>query len=635
MIGSKNASKRNVKYHRDKDHLLTWTVCHDSSVHVDNEDGNVETRMIEKLLKNTELSLRDDIHWLYEESDTPSHYITYDTCVALKLGIDLSLYEKEFIKELIPTNQPGIKKFAKILNIYSNCIKFMCCAANNNQSTLVVTANWYFVSYKAIDFISIWLVNDNGESSTTHASKQEDNFLELLSLAKSLFRTECNPYPTNQCGNLLFHNQHWNWGQDFINNSTCTLDLDSDDHHYNIKYNRPTDTTILRCPKFLSEFYNKVRPLFMDGINNLDVSYKVNDSNEKLNKKLTRRILKLKRNALDKYPMHPSCAMVSRFGINECAKNFKKYVLYLGGCCQGMIRGLNLRNDSKATVTEVLKRVMYDDIQSLQNLNIANIYLTANSSRKLLRDIEFYALLHFEILKAGQSKQKKKKNTSSLISIDKFAEEKSLYTAMEKILNDSGNRFEDNKLYVTREDFLHLKDGEWLNDVIINAFGKLLNDHCDDKIFFFGTHFKDLQKQQAENFLNKHHLTNIHTNLVFPINENHHWFTLVVQASKRLLCTYDSLQNEPSASTTKSIDGVPETKIIKLISEYFNIPKDGWKHDLKQCPQQPNSNDCGIHTCMHMYALGMKSKLEYNSKCMKGLRAYVFHCITEEKIIIP
>ena len=36
---------------------------------------------------------------------------------------------------------------------------------------------------------------------------------------------------------------------------------------------------------------------------------------------------------------------------------------------------------------------------------------------------------------------------------------------------------------------LRLKDGEWLNDTIINAFGKLLNDHCDDKILFFGTHF--------------------------------------------------------------------------------------------------------------------------------------------------
>jgi len=198
-------------------------------------------------------------------------------------------------------------------------------------------------------------------------------------------------------------------------------------------------------------------------------------------------------------------SMAATNGIIAFSTKKVLYILFLGGCCQRMIRGLHLKPDSKSTVTEVLNRVIYDDIQSLQNLDIANIYLACHSPCKLKKDIEFYALLHFTILKARESKQKEKKFLSSLISIDIFAETKFLYETMVNILNESQNRFEENKLFVTREDCLRLQDGNWLNDAIINAFGKLLNDHCNDKIFFFGTYFLNLEEDSAKKFLRKHH----------------------------------------------------------------------------------------------------------------------------------
>ena len=158
--------------------------------------------MIEKLLKNTGLSLRDGIHWVYEESDTSSYYISDDEYVTLKLGIDLTLSEKEFIKELIPIYKPVNTKYALIKEIYSNCIKFMCYTQNRNPDNVGIRGKMYFVSYEVLDFIKPWLVDR--QSSTT----QQDNFLELLRKGKSLFRVERNPFPTCPFYSLLFNNQH-------------------------------------------------------------------------------------------------------------------------------------------------------------------------------------------------------------------------------------------------------------------------------------------------------------------------------------------------------------------------------------------------------------------------------------------
>ena len=74
------------------------------------------------------LKLRNDIRWMHEELDHFSHCVSEGTSVTFKLGIDLSLQEKSFIKGLIPVNnvhQPVHEKcnYARILEILHGYVR--------------------------------------------------------------------------------------------------------------------------------------------------------------------------------------------------------------------------------------------------------------------------------------------------------------------------------------------------------------------------------------------------------------------------------------------------------------------------------------------------------------------------------
>jgi len=185
---------------------------------------------------------------------------------------------------------------------------------------------------------------------------------------------------------------------------------------------------------------------------------------------------------------------------------------------------------------------------------------------------------------------------------------------------------------VTLQSFRRLRDGEWLNDEVINGYMDLLFKNVLDrnlpKIHFYRTFFfTQLMDQKATNTYTYNNVKrwsrhapdeNIFAlnKLFIPINiERNHWFCVVVNFEKKIIQCYDSIRGRGRM-----------TEMIYIL-QYL---QDEWRsknpdnHDLPQMsdwnlidttndtPQQENDRDCGIFTCMFMLHLSMGYDLCFN-----------------------
>ena len=194
------------------------------------------------------------------------------------------------------------------------------------------------------------------------------------------------------------------------------------------------------------------------------------------------------------------------------------------------------------------------------------------------------------------------------------------------------------KIEVTHKDLCTLRQTDWLNDNVVNAFATLAEYQSGKHIHFFSSiflnsykkyGFSSVKKYMSNNNIDKEQLTR----LVFPINTGVHWLAVLVDVKRKLFCLYDSL-HEPTQAQELSFLKRPMIKcVVEYVRELVNIHIQEWRFEFKNCPQQPNSYDCGVHTCMHLYCLCHEVPMKYDVISMLSLRGYIFHCILSKTLV--
>ena len=159
-----------------------------------------------------------------------------------------------------------------------------------------------------------------------------------------------------------------------------------------------------------------------------------------------------------------------------------------------------------------------------------------------------------------------------------------------------------------REDFLRLKDGELLNDELLNAWFQFLAKtklHC----FSFSTYFFQILQEKGYAGIKKwtgHVDIFAFKYLLFPIHLPGHWIMVAVDVEKKEVGYYDSRNGIDFSSS--------------VIFQYL-LKEHQWKHGTeldfqkwkllqhKEIPQQRNSYDCGVFACMYAHSLAHREKI--------------------------
>ena len=172
---------------------------------------------------------------------------------------------------------------------------------------------------------------------------------------------------------------------------------------------------------------------------------------------------------------------------------------------------------------------------------------------------------------------------------------------------------------------------EWLNDNIIDLYGKFIESNNEINIFVFSTSFGS----KLFAFNNKLDLEGVKTHaknvnifqkqfLFIPLNiQNYHWVLVVVYVKNKTITYYDSL--------LKSINKTFATDFLKAVETYLknkavelkmDIFSQGWRGKLEteeNCVQQNNGYDCGVCVCLFM---AMISRNKSTRKFDKGVASF-------------
>ncbi|XP_036063375.1 sentrin-specific protease 2-like [Onychomys torridus] len=183
------------------------------------------------------------------------------------------------------------------------------------------------------------------------------------------------------------------------------------------------------------------------------------------------------------------------------------------------------------------------------------------------------------------------------------------------------------KLHITRGDIHTLKNGEWLNDEVINFYMNLLVERNNKKgypaLHVFNTFFYPKLKHggycSVKRWTRGIKLFEKEIVLV-PIHQKVHWSLIVIDLRKQSIVYYDSM-------------GQTGQSICETIFEYLqnesktqrNIELDPleWKRysmTSKEIPQQLNGSDCGIFTCKYADYISRDQPLTFSQQHMPIFR---------------
>jgi len=444
--------KRKRKNLRPQHHCMSLKNYNDSCLSdwkSPSPERTIQQKTYENMVKIKGVHLKqDNIVYVYGDCNDFSHTEKRSMAVSFNLGIDLSFHEKQFIKwlsgekpedEAQITDEPIGIFYAKIIKIYSNGMKveFMHSVTKCGPDEI------FFVSYHAINLISPWLVDYDYD---TDACTGKDVFHDVIYNGKRFFREQYYPirdlshymkeYTCPCCEDFVIQrkrvrNQNAHWNQLFEH-----VKLQKDAYERNKSPNKPPGDYSLYIYNTLMnsdfgmdhhvivyKFYEQIHPLFDGGITDLQFihPFQSDQLNTTIIGVLKRKILTMKFNVLQQFPMPPSCAMVHRFGVKECSVNISKYILFIHGYFEAWISKATISKKEKVIKSEIplanatiqKKRNKHDkdqlarsvmrnwvssEMKDLQICNIPRIYMSSNSKSCLEKDVEFYVILHYLLL---------------------------------------------------------------------------------------------------------------------------------------------------------------------------------------------------------------------------------------------
>ncbi len=172
---------------------------------------------------------------------------------------------------------------------------------------------------------------------------------------------------------------------------------------------------------------------------------------------------------------------------------------------------------------------------------------------------------------------------------------------------------EKNNIEITRDKASCLHDREWLNDEVINFYMQILHDQYPRvylwNSFFWlklssdgqGYNYKSVQRWTSRKKIDLFSFDRV----IFPMNiGKNHWALGLVDLKDKAIMYYDSLAE---GTVHKSFAG----HIKKYLADEWKDKKkgeetpdfDAFETRLVYPPQQSNSFDCGVFTCMNAECL--------------------------------
>jgi len=193
-----------------------------------------------------------------------------------------------------------------------------------------------------------------------------------------------------------------------------------------------------------------------------------------------------------------------------------------------------------------------------------------------------------------------------------------------------------NGIQLSRHDFGTLKDEEWLNDNIIDAYMALIMQRSQERpylpvVYTFSTHFYTALRSQGYSKVSRW-TSNInifsYDVLFLPIHSGAHWTLLAFYQRKNKFAYFDSMASSDSDLTNSTTRYHVRNFTNYLIEESKNKRKVPYeKRNAKSIfctnvPTQDNAYDCGAFVCAYVenMARGNFRKFTFTQDDLKYLR---------------
>jgi len=173
----------------------------------------------------------------------------------------------------------------------------------------------------------------------------------------------------------------------------------------------------------------------------------------------------------------------------------------------------------------------------------------------------------------------------------------------------------------------------FLNDEVINKYMDLITERSPKTVYAFNTFFylalSDKGYSHVCRWTKKIDIFS-KLKLFIPVHIDDHWCLVYVNFEKKSIGYYDSLRGR-------------NFKCLKLILKYLMMEHadkkgeefhpSGWLlMNVKNCPQQLNSWDCGVFVCMFAEYLSRDAQLNFSQKNMNRFRKQIAFEIKKKKL---
>ncbi|KAF6214619.1 hypothetical protein GE061_009362 [Apolygus lucorum] len=195
------------------------------------------------------------------------------------------------------------------------------------------------------------------------------------------------------------------------------------------------------------------------------------------------------------------------------------------------------------------------------------------------------------------------------------------------------------KLDIRREDFMTLKNLNWLNDAIINFYMELIVERSGTEkkypsVYAFSTFFFPALKNgydRVRRYTRKVDLFSKDLILV-PIHLSVHWCMAKIDMKRKEIVYYDSMLSS-------------NTHVLEMLKNYLSSEhKDKKKEDFdsngwssrndKDIPTQKNGSDCGVFACTFAEYSARNSKFNFSQADMPYMRSKMCYEILTGKLLL-
>ncbi|XP_037921415.1 ubiquitin-like-specific protease 1 [Hermetia illucens] len=196
-------------------------------------------------------------------------------------------------------------------------------------------------------------------------------------------------------------------------------------------------------------------------------------------------------------------------------------------------------------------------------------------------------------------------------------------------------------LNITRRDITTLSEGKWLNDNIINFYVNLITERSSQenpedtpKVYasntFFMTRLLQMGYKPVRRWTRKIDIFSYDIILI-PMHVNQvHWSLAVIDFKNKSIKYYDSM-GEPIPEILNALEKYLNDESIEKRNKPLDTPF--IKQTISDAPQQDNSNDCGVFTCLFAENIAKNKDITLSQTNIPYLRKKILLEILEGKLM--